>query len=310
MYGKNIDRLRITGKEIQTSFLRASSINNENTFMKKLYDNDDIIRISDGLSYEQDSNVILLLQISEKLQQCLIYIALFSICFWLLSSIILHKYYSSYDFMYGYNISLTFLSGYASAILLILLITTSIIFIYILIERVVFRSISDDNKEIEKENKKSNHFWVFLLVFIINLIVMVVVNGLFVSATINKNRNLELFAILVAIFKTVWKSYVLSCLLSILITNDNDNMIDSINSNYSHFNTIFQCSLGILDILIIPLLSTSFLSSNCFYFALIPQPPISSSYLIQGISKGVSGTGVLIPNRDQLTRQSSYQPPF
>jgi hypothetical protein len=70
---------------------------------------------------------------------------------------------------------------------------------------------------------------------------MVVVNGLFVTATINnKNGNLEFFAILVAIFKTGWKSYVLPFLLSILITNDNDDRIDSINNTYSHFNTIFQ----------------------------------------------------------------------
>jgi Leucine-rich repeat (LRR) protein len=294
---KNINRLRIAGNDIK------SHHNNDKTLVNNL---------SDDLSYEQDSNITLMLQFSEKLQQCLIYIAIFNICFWLLSSIILHQYHSTYDVMYGYNLSMTFLSGYPPAIVMILLVTTSIIFIYVLTKSIVSKSIVDVKKEIEKDNKNSNHFWVFLLVFILNLIVMVVVNGLFVSATINKNRNLALFAILVAIFKTVWKNYVLPYLLN-LINNDNDvvnddDLIDSTKRNCSRFNTIF--SVGIMDIIIIPLLSTSFLSSNCFYFALIPQPPISSSYSIQVISLMENTKGVLLPKRVHLSRQASFKPPF
>jgi hypothetical protein len=142
VWNKNIDKLRTLGYEIQTSFLRPSSliINNSKSLMKNLSDDDDvnITRISDGLSYEQESNVTLLLIISENLQQCLKCIVMFNICFWLLSTIILHQYHSTYDVMYGYNLSMTFLSGYPSAIVLILLITISIIFIYILMNKICF----------------------------------------------------------------------------------------------------------------------------------------------------------------------------
>jgi hypothetical protein len=226
--------------------------------------------------------------------------------------------------MYGYNLSMTFLSGYPSAIVLILLIITSIIFIYNIINRYFFQSIivlvddkdDDDNKikKVKDNDKiyKSNHFWKFSLVFIINLIIMIVINGFYVIASLDpvKYPNIELIAILVSIFKTGWKSFILPLLLSILITNDDDDdKIKSMNNNneYSKFNIAFLCIIGILNIIVIPLFTTSFLSTNCFQYAVVPQPSISSSYEFQEI--------VLSPTtgfREQLTitRTSSYQPPF
>jgi hypothetical protein len=56
------------------------------------------------------------------------------------------------------------------------------------------------------------------------------------------------------------------------------------------------------------------LSSNCFYYALIPQPPISSSYFYSQIivSEEISfnENELYIPKRVKITRQSSYQAQF
>jgi Leucine-rich repeat (LRR) protein len=317
---KNINRLRITGKEIQRlKFLEplSSIINNDNSLMNSVGNDDSIIRISDGLSYQKDSSITLLFKISENLQLFLICIVLFNIFFWLLSSIILHQYYSTYDFMYGYNLSMTFLSGLPSTIVLILLITISIIFIYILMNRIVFQSPIVDNIEIDKVDKNlffTNHFWLFLLVFIINMIVMVVVNGLFVITSLNPKKyknNIEIFAIFLSIFKTIWKSFVLPLLLSILITNESkgDDRIKSMYNKYSKIVIIFQCVLGILNFIIIPLFANSFLSTNCFYYTLIPQDEITSYYSYQECNVISNSNGMCIYYKD-YTRTSSFQPPF
>jgi Leucine-rich repeat (LRR) protein len=322
---KNIDRLRITGTEIQhLNCFRPSSLirnNNDNSLMKDLSngdDNDKIIRITDYLSYQQDSNISLLLIISENLQQCLFYIIVFNICLWLLSSTILHQYYSTYDFMYGYNLTMTFLSGYPSAIVLLILITISIIFIYFLINGIIFKSKVNDRKDMEKMNdkkSKSNHFWMFLLVFIINMIVMVIVNVLYVFASLDPeryNKYIELFAVLLAIFKTGWKSYLLPLLLSILTTNKAE--IDATNKSkdnkYFKFNIVFLCIIGILNIIVIPLLTTSFLSHYCFYYSLIPQSEISSSYNYIKRQIVFESNGGVFFKPGKATRTSSYQPPF
>jgi hypothetical protein len=314
---KNINRLRIAGQEMQNlSFImNLSSLDTDNSQIKEensfSIEEVDFTRISNDLSYEQDSNITLLLIISENLQQCLIYIVIFIFCFWLLTSIILHQYYSTYDFMYGYNLSMTFLSGYPAAIVLILLITLSIVYIYRLINEIVFQSI--DKKLVEKvDDKKSTmrHFWLFLLVFIINLIVMIAVNGLYVIASLNpeKYKNVGFFSILLTVFKTVWESFVLPFLLALLITNEGDEkMIKSNSDNYLKFNIIFQCSIGILNAIIFPLFITSFLSSNCFYFALIPQEDIISSYLYQQCVRQIEGVCV---EYTAYTRSSSYSPSF
>jgi hypothetical protein len=141
---------------------------------------------------------------------------------------------------------------------------------------------------------------------------MIVINGFYVIASLDpvKYPNIELIAILVSIFKTGWKSFILPLLLSILITNDDDDdKIKSMNNNneYSKFNIAFQCIIGILNIIVIPLFITSFLSTNCFIYAVVPQPSISSSYDFQEIKRNPTTGG-----REQvhIPRTSSYQPPF
>jgi hypothetical protein len=157
---------------------------------------------------------------------------------------------------------------------------------------------------------------------------MIILNGLYVIASLDPEKypHIEIFAILVSIFKTGWKSVILPLLLSILITNDDndddddDDKIKSMNnSKYSKFNMIFLCSLGILNIIVIPLLTTSFLSANCFKYSIIPQPATSSSYSYRECDLfSLNPDGDLFslnPDGDCLlyklfTRTSSYQPPF
>jgi hypothetical protein len=97
-----------------------------------------------------------------------------------------------------------------------------------------------------------------------------------------------------------------------MITNkdDVDKRINSINNRYSKFNTVFQCSVGIINIIIIPLVSTSFLSSNCFYYSIIPQPILSSSYIYQELVNSCNIFGQCDNEIESVTRTSAYQPPF
>lgn len=87
-----------------------------------------------------------------------------------------------------------------------------------------------------------------------------------------------------------------------------------LNIPYKHFNSIkendiiFQCFLGIINNIIIPLVAATTISPNCFHNALFSPDSVESTYKYsQCVSFSIDGNCMELRIFEAIT---SYQPPF
>lgn len=305
--------------------LRQKYISSSSSLIK--LDIGDINNLEDQI--EHSSNITSLCNLSEKLFLFFKYFFIILII-WLPISTLLSTYYKTYEYSFGWIVSSIYLSGYEPAYIMIILMTFTIIIVNYIIkllfpskeEYKIVLSIAAEkecNKIIQMEdeiNMKSNYnitrrTALFFVIFI-NFLMMLSTNIIYVLAILNLNGGILIFIqIFIAGMKSFWKDMALPNLIfSIKNYFDVNDMVSSSHSKVinQQSSIFFQCSLGIMNNIYIPLFAQAIFNPVCFYNALVEQSPIQSFYYY-AVCKTFSGSNECISNI-YLTRTTSYLPPF
>jgi Leucine-rich repeat (LRR) protein len=198
--------------------------------------------------------------------------------------VVLTIYYNTYQFEYSWSASVAYLSGLVPSLVALVVFT--------LLLATVF-SLSTTNSARHKSRRTSNfvavelpeslqlrlsHYGTLLVIATFNFVIVVGVNVLYVLATNNFNKTVvTMCALAVALFKFVWNLVILAIFEAL-----DRRLAKLVPPNAllrcQQRNLITQSVIGLINNILIPLLSTAGVSSTCYYYFFQTAPPIVASF--------------------------------
>jgi hypothetical protein len=304
---KKIFILKLVGKITNTMKFETISL-----IFKLIKEENSINIYSNSINEIPTSNEILeLCNISyllwKSLKICSILLMIFCIPF----SFIISQYYKTYSISYSWVVSSIFLSGVGPSLLLMLLFFIFINMFYYIYYIIIMKN--DMNKNIFSskyyDEKKENRLLPSAFIVIINFMIMFILNGSYVYVTLAFNgETVIIIEIFVALCKTIWKDILLPSLILHIRRYFDKDYFDSIGRNFRN-DINLQCSLGILNNLIIPFVATAMINPTCFYNALVPQESIISTYSYE-ICADLNNVNNYCQDYAIDYRSTTYNPPF
>jgi hypothetical protein len=266
-------------------------------------------------------NITKLIDLYYILQKIIFSFIVFLTLIWISLSAYLTTNYSYYTFSYGFSIASTFLSGFEAGYIMMLFLSITILFVYSYLcnflplidseeEKSAKRDLLDSFNEKLFRDSKSLRFVALAIVTIIDLIAMILLNSVYVFATINFRTELVfIIEILVSFFKIIWKW----TLFPLLTRRFKKYLINDNNIGLKQYDdeVIYQCSIGVINNLIIPLLVSAAIPPNCFVNALSTQAAVESVYYVNQCQNFHIMEGVLQCTKFQsMPEKTTYEPPF
>lgn len=134
----------------------------------------------------------------------------------------------------------------------------------------------------------------FVVLSVLNLMMMIGVNSAYIYVFLNYNATVvTVMQILMAVFKTFWNDVAIWQLVSYLQTNNNSHIqIDADSAaarwnmlalyQFSREDVIFVMLITMVNNTLVPAAVIAFISSSCFYNAIVAAQPVTSKYGIFG----------------------------
>jgi Leucine-rich repeat (LRR) protein len=248
--------------------------------------------------------------------------------------VVLTLYYNTYEYEYSWSASVAYLSGLVPALVALLVFT--------LLLATVF-SLSTTNSARHKSRRTSNfvavevpeslrlkclHNGALLVITFFNCVIVIGVNVLYVLATNNFNKTVvTLCALAVAFFKFVWNLVILAIFQAL-----DGFLAKSVPPNAlqrcQHRNLTTQSIIGLINNILIPLLSTAAVSSTCYLYFFQTAAPIVASFeysecLVQTVlvytcqilesvtvCNNVAGVSYQCLGERSVEKTTSFFPPF
>jgi hypothetical protein len=202
--------------------------------------------------------------------------------------VILTQSYNTYEHEYSWSASVAYLSGLVPSIVAVVMFSFLLTTVFSLTTTNTARHQSRRTsnfvsmKSPEPWSLKCFHYGTLGVILLVNCIIVIGVNVLYVLATNNFNKTIvSLCAMALALFSFAWNLIILSLFdeldrrifLTKAITKSSADVIQ----RYQHRHLITQSIIGLFNNILIPLLSTAAVSSNCFYyFFQLPKPILAT----------------------------------
>ena len=206
--------------------------------------------------------------------------------------------YGTQTYMYAYEVSAVFKAGVVPFALdwLFWMVLLLAVVVYLLPPR---RAVHDEKTS--KSAFKWQIMYIFIPYLLIDFVAVIGVNAAYVYVAVYQSSQL-LFIVqtLLSIFNVVWGRLALPYVLALLNRRT--------HRKYGKVQVITQIVINIVNNIVIPCLVVAVISPNCYYYALVAAPTVSSSVNYDSCTYIYSETECLL--RGPITVPTVYDPPF
>lgn len=233
--------------------------------------------------------------------------------------------YNSYQHEYAWITSAPYLSGLNATIVLVI----EFWLLFVLVRYGLHKIVkSSDNHLLNRQSRVSSaavepannnqttsdlqRYAIYVIIATVNIVVMIAVNGAYVYISITSTQRVVQFAqFVLANFKLVWNEVCLQRGLRYLQAREVLKRPDVVS------NITLVVVMVLLNNIIIPSMATAAISSECFYFLLVPAPAVTAVYSFSecaqyDIARAKIGVVESTPciNNVISSTNISYNPPF
>lgn len=257
----------------------------------------------------------------KRLRRSCVVVVIILVCFLLPVFSALDRYFKMFEMQYIWAASVAFLSGQAAGTtLVVIFIVLLIAFDIILHHPTLFTkqsSLRSFTSTLATEEKSSpavsipcltklKNYSRLAVVLLTNSVIVVIVNAVYIVATYTLNGFQALVvSIWLSIFKMIWTRFMVPWIVALIIPDsweraledvDDGNVIDEEDMTrrrksmaravqyqrlQSLRSTQLQCIVTIINIIIMPMVSTGIISPNCLKYVFIQPPEVTTSYTYQ-----------------------------